>query len=444
MKLRVATKFELNRPIKQTGKAPESSKEKKLTTTDKSEESISANMQPELEEAETNPSTTVQAEYTKNDISEDIQESDKEHVDRSSSEPVLPSKAQENSADKEIIVEEEQIEYQEKVSHSDLNKEVEEHEDTELNLRYETDDSPLKIHEEKADDADSKGDNSEKCLSKVAATTKNDLNEKEDLQSETQTDTESNSADVLEFTTSEVSEMSEVASQNDVQNEKEKEKDKEEEKGKEKEKENEKSEDAVGKDVSFVSYNPSIMLKDVQIKLNDCLKENSKLFNTSNASQSTSTQSVKDMSFGKTLRNISGRRSLSRMRHVTLRERRYSPSDSMLVNVSSVSFSSDDNTPDFKILRYSTDLSDTVSTTNGSPSERKRKHEIEDWNSTKKQKAESENSLLNSSVSLLKGLRKPIQVSTPVSELKFQTGKLELGENSKPANESNKKWCVIM
>ncbi|XP_017758172.1 PREDICTED: myb-like protein X isoform X2 [Eufriesea mexicana] len=424
--------------MKQIGKTPESSKEKKSTIPDKSEESISANMQPELE-VETNPNTTEQVEYTKKDISEDTQKSDKEHVDHTSSEPVLPSKAQENSADKEIVIEEEQIECQEKASHSDTNREVEEHEENELDLRFETEDSPVKIHEEKADDADSKEDNSEKYPSKVI-TTKNDVNEKEDFQCESQTDTESNSADILECTTSEVSEMSEIASQNDVQNEKEKEKEKETEK--EKEKENEKSEESISKD-SFVSYNPSIMLKDVQIKLNDCLKENSKLFNTSNASQSTSSQSIKDMSFGKSLRNISGRRCLSRMRHVTLRERRYSPSDSMLVNVSSVSFSSDD-TPDFKILRYSTDLSDTVSTTNGSPSERKRKHEIEDWNSAKKQKGESDNSLLNSSVSLLKGLRKPIQVSTPVSELKFQTGKLELGENNKPANENSKKWCVIM
>uniref|UniRef100_V9ICU5 Uncharacterized protein n=2 Tax=Apis cerana TaxID=7461 RepID=V9ICU5_APICE len=226
-----------------------------------------------------------------------------------------------------------------------------------------------------------------------------------------------------------MSETSETASQNDIQ--------------KEKEKEKEKREESISKDVSFVSYDSSIMLKDVQIKLNDCLKENSKLFDASNTSHNTSSQPQKEISFGKTLRSITGRRSLNTMRHITLREQRYSPNDSLFVNTSSASLPPDD-VADYKIVRYSTDLSDMLSTTNGSPTERKRKHEIDNWSSIKKQKTESENSLLNSSIGLLKGLRKPIQVSTPVSEMKFQTDKLELDESSKSANEGSKKWCVIM
>lgn len=405
------------------------SKEKIFTIPERSEESILTNMQPESEEADVKINPTVQMEYVKKDISKDTQESDEMHIDYTSSELVSISKVQEDSTDKEVVIEEEQVESQEKASNFDKDKEIEQHEENDLNLRLETEDNPVHaIYEEKADDTDLKNESSEKCPSE-AGTTKSDVQQKEDLHSESQTDTESNSVDILEITTSEMSETSETASQNDVQ--------------KEKEKEKEKREESVSKDVSFVSYDSSIMLKDVQIKLNDCLKENSKLFDTSNASHNTSSQPQKEMSFGKTLRSITGRRSLNTMRHITLREQRYSPNDSLFVNTSSASLPPDD-VADYKIVRYSTDLSDVLSTTNGSPTERKRKHEIDNWSSIKKQKTESENSLLNSSIGLLKGLRKPIQVSTPVSEMKFQTDKLELDESSKSANEGSKKWCVIM
>ncbi|XP_033344075.1 uncharacterized protein LOC117230592 isoform X2 [Bombus vosnesenskii] len=421
-------KVELEHSAKQgTGnpdKTAGSSKEKKSIVSQQSEESNSAKMQPESEEADPKLNPTVQVEYTKDDSFKDTQESDKEYVSDTPSESISVLKTQDDLENAEVMVEKEQLECQKEASNSDKNQEG--CQENNLNLQFEIENNIENTITEKTDNVDLKKENDEKCPPEQEMT-KDDIHEKEDLQSESQTDTESNSADVIEFTTSEISEASEILSQNDV----------------EKEKEKEMAEESISKNISFVSYDPSIMLKDVQIKLNDCLKENSKLFDTSNASHSMSSQPPKDMSFGKTLRSISGRRSLSRMRHVTLREYRYSPSDSMFVNTSSASLPQDE-AMDFKILRYSTDLSDTLSTTNGSSSERKRKLDTEDWNSMKKQKTDTENSLLHSPISLLKGLRKPIQVSTPVSDLKFKTGRLELDENSKPANEGSKKWCAIM
>lgn len=388
-------------------------------------------MQPESEEADAKLNPTVQMTPIKTDSSQGAEESDKKCDHHATDKSISVSKTQEDlktqDVNKEITTEKEESKRQKKVSNSEKNQEVEDSEESNLNLQFEVEDSVENTSADTTNDADLKKEDNEKSSSEAE---KNDTQEKEDLQSESQTETESNSVDVLEFTTSEISETSETPSQSgEVQ--------------KEKEEEKEKSEEDANKNPSFVSYDPSIMLKDVQIKLNDCLKENSKLYDTGNASHSTLNQPLKDMSFGKTLRSISGRRSLSRMRHVTLREHRYSPNDSMFVNTSSASLPPDE-TIDYKILRYSSNLSDTLSTTNGSPVDRKRKQDAEDWNSIKKQKVEAENSLLHSPISLLKGLRKPIQVSTPVSELKFQSGKLELDESSKSANESNKKWCVIM
>ncbi|KOC59219.1 hypothetical protein WH47_11295 [Habropoda laboriosa] len=437
-KVGVPVKVEVKSDAKQASNPPGSSKEKKLSVSEKGDESKCAEMQPESEEAEVKQNPSVQKEDISTEISKDTQESDKEHVDRASSEPVSISKVQEDTVNKEavVVVEEEKTECQEKEKNSNETKEAEEQEEVDLNLSYETEDNVAKVQAERIEDKDSKEEIKEESSSTLAAA-KNVVMEKEELQSESQTDTESYSADVLEFTTSEISETSESASQNDIPKKEEK-----------------VEEQSIGKDISFVSYDPSIMLKDVQIKLNDCLKENSKLFDTSSSGgggggggsasgHSSLSQPSKDMSYGKTLRSICGRRSLSRMRHVTIREQRYSPNDSMFVNTSTASLAPDDS-EDFKILRYNTGLSDTVSATNGSPMDGKRKHEIDDWNLTKKQKTESENSLLNSSIGLLKGLRRPIQVSTPISELKFQSGKLDLDEENKPANEDTKKWCVIM
>ncbi|XP_043514246.1 DNA ligase 1-like isoform X1 [Frieseomelitta varia] len=434
-KIETSTKFELTRIAKLTtdnsDRAAGSSKKKKLIVPERSEESDAVKMQPESEEADAKLNPTVEMTSTKTDSSQDAEESDKK-CDHATGKSVSVSKTQEDLETQEVnnetVVEKEESKRQKKVNNSDKSQEVEDSEESNLNLQFEVEDNVENTSTETTNDADLKKEDDEKCSSEAEAT-KNDTQEKEDLQSESQTETESNSVDILEFTTSEMSETSETPSQSEVQ--------------KEKEEEKEKPEEGANKNASFVSYDPSIMLKDVQIKLNDCLKENSKLHDTGNVSHGTLNQPMKDMSFGKTLRSISGRRSLSRMRHVTLREHRYSPSDSMFVNTSSASLPPDE-TIDYKILRYSSNLSDTLSTTNGSPVDRKRKQDAEDWNSIKKQKIEAENSLLHSPISLLKGLRKPIQVSTPVSELKFQSDKLELDENSKSASEGSKKWCVIM
>lgn len=429
----LSTKIEVSQPAKQKAKLPSTSKEKKITVPEKSAElKIEKTMQPESEEAEPKPNLSLEKEDQKKDDSADNQVPTKECVDRASSKESEPvSKEQEDTTNKETSVEKEQTVCV-KANGSDKAKEDEDLEDSDIKLSLEVEDNAAQTQEDKPDNKDVKDDSKEECSS----SSKNDPINKEDTQSESQTDTESYSVDVLESTTSEVSEVSEIPSQ-------EKEKEKETEKEKEKEKDKEKVEKDTTKETSFVSYDPSIMLKDVQIKLNDCLKENSKLFDASNVEHSLPIQPQKE-SFGKTLRSISGRRSLNRMRYVTLREHRYSPNDSLFVNTSTASVPPDDSL-DFKILRYSTGLSDVLPSSNGSPTERKRKNDTDDWNSTKKQRTETEQSLLHSSIDLLKGLRRPIQVSTPVSELKFQSGKLNLGnEQESKSNEGPKKWCVIM
>lgn len=422
----LSTKIEVSQPAKQKGKLPSTSKEKKTTVSEKSAESnIEETMQPESEEAEPKPNPTVEEENQKKDDSADNQVPTKECVDRASSkETELVPKQQEVTTSKETSVEKEQTECV-KANGSDKVKEDEDLEDSDIKLSLEVEDNSAQMQEDKPDNKDVKDDSKEECSS-----SKNDPINKEDAQSESQTDTESYSLDVLESTTSELSEVSETPSQ-----------EKEKETEKEKEKEKEKIEKT--KDTSFVSYDPSIMLKDVKIKLNDCLKENSKLFDASTVEHSSPIQPQKE-SFGKTLRSLSGRRSLNRMRYITLREHRYSPSDSLFVNTSTASVAPDDSL-DFKILRYSTGLSDIAPSSNGSPTERKRKNDTDEWSTTKKQRTETEQSLLHSSIDLLKGLRRPIQVSTPVSELKFQSGKLNLAnEQESKSNEGPKKWCVIM
>lgn len=252
--------------------------------------------------------------------------------------------------------------------------------------------------------------------SKDAST--DDKLEKEDKESESQTDTESN---VVESTTSEISETSEQPSET---------------------KEKESSSEAATLETPCLSYDSSITLKSIQIKLSDCLKDNSKA--TEEENEQTGDALYKDLSFGKTLRTISGRRSLSRLRHVTLREHNLlSPNNSLFVNTSSIS-----QDEDYKILRHRAGLSDSISS-NGTPSDRKRKLYPEDSNPSKKAKTESESSFLNSSFELLKSFRRPVQVSTPFN---FQTDKLNLGgkEGSSDvgikADEStnSNKWCVVM
>ncbi|XP_051163796.1 uncharacterized protein LOC127283148 [Leptopilina boulardi] len=247
-----------------------------------------------------------------------------------------------------------------------------------------------------------------------------DKNEKKDQHKESHTDTETN---IVESTTTEIPEASEQ--QFDI-------------------KEKDKLNEDVTAETPCVSYDSSITLKNVQIKLNDCLKDNSK---SSEENREQSVESIyKDVSFGKTLRTISGRRSLSRLRHVTLREHnRLSPNNSLFVNTSAMS--QDD---DFKVLRHRTGLSDSISS-NGTLSERKRKLCAEESNSSKKLKTESESSFFNSSLELLKSFRRPIQVSTPnIEGYKFQTDKLNLGKDKTNVKmdlndtQHGNKWCTIM
>ena len=240
--------------------------------------------------------------------------------------------------------------------------------------------------------------------------------EKEDQQSESHTDTESY---VVESTTSEISEISEQPSEP---------------------KEHEKYNEAAILETPCVSYDSSITLKSVQIKLNDCLKDNSKSAEENN--ESTGEPLYKDLSFGKTLRTISGRRSLSRLRHVTLREHnRLSPNSSLFVNTSSMS-----QDEDLKILRHRVGLSDTISS-NGTPSERKRKLYPEESNVLKKPKIESQSSFFNSSLELLKSFRRPVSTH---NAYKFQTDNLNLSEKRSSNLEfqdetpNANKWCVIM
>ncbi|KZC10571.1 hypothetical protein WN55_02008 [Dufourea novaeangliae] len=430
-------KFDSIRPMKRVGR-PLGSTKKKLAAANKNTETKQRNMQPESEEAEVTLEETVQNKTVNENACQNTQDIAEKCIDHAPSGPAEISGEEEHPNKQLIVEEEQQSEKDEKINKSIETKESEEeYEENDLTLSLDNEYSPKRSQEGKSSHKDSKDKGIAESPSARVESESSSMNEKEDVQSESHTEMCSSSVNVQESVASELSE---------AEKETKKETDKEIENEKMEEKTEELTED---KDVSFVSYDPSIMLRDVQIKLNDCMKDNSKLSETCCMESETLLRPSHDGSFGKTLRNISGRRSLNRMRHVTLREHRYSPNNSMFVNTSSVSLLPSDETEDFKILRYSTGLSDTVSTSNGSPSDKKRKHETEEWNfSLKKQKTtESENSLLNTSISILKGLRRPIQVSTPVSELKFQSNKLDLTDDeiNKSVNDAaGKKWCTIM
>lgn len=312
-------------------------------------------------------------------------------------------------------------------------KEEEEQDANDIKLTFEAEQSSINNGEEKLDDKQPKDNDKGEELPPVQEEMKNGLNEKEELQNEAQTNNDSCSVDIVESTTSEISETLESVVQSDTQKDKER------------------IDDATN-DASFVCYDSSIMLKDIQIRLNDCLKDNSKLYDVSNT-EDIPNQLLKDMSFGKTLRNISGRHSIGRLRHITLRERRISPNSSLFVNTSSTSMAQDEGT-ESKILHYGSGLLSDSFSTNGSPLDRKRRIETENWNSAKKQKTdEGSSSILNTSINLLKGLRIPsMQVSTPkATPYKFESTKLDISgikddDNKVTAEptESTKKWCVIM
>lgn len=402
----------------------------------KNPEAKTADMQLESEEAEVKLNVSIQKENIKeengnNKVEVEESAAEKEHVDHTEQtssklqtstktiQEVVPVGSKTISQEKEgVLLENVNIEI----------KEVEE--DNDIKLTFDVENSPTKNGEEKLNDKRPKDDSPGEELKDQL---KNGTNEKEEIQSEAQTDTtESYSVDIVESTTSELSETSESISQSDTQKDKEK------------------IDDIVTNEAS-VSYDSSAlkdsyMLKDVHVMLvrSDCVKDNSKLFDVSNM-ESTPSQLSKNLSFGKTLRNISGRHSIGRARSI-LRDR-ISPNSSLFVNTSDMSIAQDEGIEP-KVLHYSSLLSDTFPR-NGSPLDRKRKIGIGNWDSAKKQKADEESSL-NTSINLVKGFVKPMLISTPKSTpYKFESTKLDISgikddDNKITTEESTKKWCVIM
>ncbi|XP_024890978.1 uncharacterized protein LOC112466871 isoform X1 [Temnothorax curvispinosus] len=417
---------------------------KQLKVLMKNPETKSAEMQPGSEEAEVKLNVSIHkenvTEENSNNKTIEAEKStvSKEYIDHSSEQ--MSSELQTSTkTNQEVIFVESKTVSQEKQEKEEVllenvnaeTKEVEEQDANDIKLTYEIDQSLVNNGEEKLDDKPKDNDKGEE-LPPVQEEMKNGINEKEEMRSEAQTNNESYSVDIVESTTSEVSEMSESVTQSDTQNDKEK-------------------IDDAANDASFISYDSSIMLKDVQIRLNDCLKDNSKLYDVSN-SEGMPSQHLRDLSFGKTLRNISGRHSIGRLRHVTFRERRISPNSSLFVNTSTMSMPQDEGT-EAKVLHYGSGLLSDSFSTNGSPLDRKRKIETENWSSVKKQKTDGEGSLLSTSINLLKGLRIPsMQVSTPkATPYNFDSTKLDISgikndDNKMTAEptESTKKWCVIM
>ncbi|XP_078032697.1 uncharacterized protein LOC144467675 isoform X2 [Augochlora pura] len=442
-KLSKSSKLVSKRPIKKVV----TPLKKNLRVTNKSKES-DLKMQPESEEAEMKLDETSEKKSTKHVATEETQNSTEKHVEHAASEPAQTSSTGEEQLNGESEkAQTEPVKKDEKANNSVETRTVEEHEEREeiegndIKLTFDNDEGSVKALEEKSNEEpprDTENDEPEGKENKdVRIESESNVQENEVVQSESLNGTENITAETAESSRSVLSEVCASPSPNDARKDKEKE------------------ELTTQKDESFVSYDPTILLKDVQIKLNDCMKENQKLPETTRTDreeeqeeeQEMPSRPYQDLSFGKTLRSISGRRSLSRMRHVTIREQRYSPNNSMFVNTSGTSFMPDE-IEDFKILRYSTGVSETISASNGSSMEKKRKHDFkEDW-SSKKQKIDTENSLLNTSISILKGLRKPIQASTPVAELKFQGDKLDLSDNErdKLANDQSSKvrWCTVM
>lgn len=395
-------------------------------------------MQPESEEAEVKLNVSIQKEnVTEENGNNKAAETEKpamskEHIDHTYEK--ISSELQTKTIQEVLVVDNKTIP-QEKEVLLDVDTETkEEQEANDIKLVYEAEPTiSLSNGKEILDDKQLKDNEQEEKLLPAPEEMKNDINEKEETQSEAPTNNESCSVDIVESTTSELSETSESIIQSDIQKDKE-------------------SIDDTINDPSFISYDSSIMLKDVKIRLNDCLKDNSKLYDVSNT-EGISNRLSKDQSFGRTLRNISGRHSIGRMRHVTLRENRISPNSSLFVNTSTMSMPQDEGI-ESKVLPYGVGLLSDTFSTNGSPLDRKRRIETENWSSAKKQKTDEESSsIFNTSINLLKGLRIPsMQVSTPKAiPYKFESTKLDISgikndDNKMTAEpiESTKKWCVIM
>ncbi|KAL2724372.1 myotubularin-related protein -like [Vespula squamosa] len=399
-------------------------------------------MQPKLEEAETASNISTEKDE-KEEIINDVgnkkeeaatKDSNTNHITDEQDSVQLSTNTEKKTAEsieEDVTPMQNEIKLQDKENEKkenleENNKEFrEEQEEQQINLRLE--DSPVKSQESVSTVSITNDENESEELSQIQEVNDN-TKEKKSSQTESEAGTESCSIDIVESVTSELSEVSESPSQQDTQ------------------KDRENFEQNAKNEISGVNYDPSVTLKDVQIKLNDCLKEKFKHVEVCDTDNNMSNLSSSD-TFGKTLRNISGRSAINRFRHTSF-DYRFSPNDTQLTNVSMLSTPRRETT-NVKILRYSTGLSDMSS--NGSPVERKRKLESPDTITIKKQKTE-QSSLLNTSMDLLRGLRKPIQISTPNVSYKVQSDKLNIREindgNDKflptHTDDGTKKWCVIM
>ncbi|XP_012278171.1 fibrous sheath CABYR-binding protein isoform X2 [Orussus abietinus] len=408
--------------------------EKKLGSSVKSSKGQASKMRPESEEPEVQLKVSIQTEdkvegcsTSKANETEEPTATKDEVKNTAEEAPPQEEAAPEEVNGREDSVEDtpEPLENAPKIKEpKEKTKETEDAEECEIKLSLETDDSQSKPEAEPAEEVSNE---SEKVTEKVEDQVEESaaVREKEELQNDLPTDTESCSPDVTELAPPEVCETIEPVTTSEATKEKEK----------------------TANEASFVCYDSSIMLKDVQIKLNDCLKDNSKLYDTS-ATENSLAERHREESFGRALRNISGRHSLSRMRHVTLRDYRLSPNNSLYVNTSSASIAPDELT-DYKVLHHRTGLTNTLSC-NGSPMDRKRKLDSTSEESAKKAKTGSEN-FLNSSIGLLKGLRRPIQESTPNREAyTFRSSKSKFDGIDSDADhilvdqEVKNSWCSIM
>lgn len=403
-------------------------------------------MQPKLEEAETMSDIISTEKDEKEEIVSDVGNKKEEAPTKDSNtnhltdeqDPSLNTNIEKKTVE---CVEEDtasmqnEIKFQDKENEKKENleennkKDSGEQEQDEMEISLRVEDSPVKSQESASIVSITNDDNESEELPQIQEINDN-LKEKKSSQTESEAGTESCSIDIVESVTSELSEVSESPSQQDTN-----------------QKERDNFDQNVKSDITGINYDASVTLKDVQIKLNDCLKDKFKhveVCDNDNISNSSTSDT-----FGKTLRNISGRSAINRFRHTSSLDYRFSPNDTQLTNVSMLS-SPRRETTNVKIVRYSTGLSDVMSS-NGSPVERKRKLESPDSITTKKQKTE-QSSLLNTSMDLLRGLRKPIQISTPNVSYKVQSDKLNIREindgNDKylptHTDDGTKKWCVIM
>lgn len=399
-------------------------KQKMRPKSEEIETNISASVEEDAKEKNASNVENKQDEATTKDSNANHTEDKEDSTSSTHTEKKTIESIEENKqTDNEIKLQDKENDTLEAVGEE--NKDLSE-DDIQLNLQIQ--DSPEKSQETTSTDNVIKNEDETEQLPQIQEVNDN-TKEKKNSQTESEAGTETCSVDIIESVTSDLSEVSETASQQDTQ------------------KETDNSEQNLKSDISGVTHDVPVTLKDIKIRLNDCVKENLQHADVS-AVDSNMSNMLSSESFGKTLRNISGRCSINRLRHTTSYEYRFSPNDSQFTNISALSTSQDKPT-NVKILRYNTGLSETMSS-NGSPMERKRKLESPDTTVVKKQKTKQGN-LLNTSMDLLRGLRKPIQISTPNVGYKVQSDKLDISDindgNDKllpTYDEGTKKWCVIM